>query len=104
MDAGNFINSPVLDPILGFGGNGSGPNLCITDGPFKDYTNHVGPYWGRTDHCLFRRINDTHSQQGAQEFVDECMAQADYHHAWKCIEVRPHNAGHGGMGGQVSTF
>lgn len=102
MDAGNFMNSVVLDPVLGFGGNGSGPDRCITDGPFKDYTNHLGPYWAKSDHCLFRFVNETMTNRSAQYFVDNCMAQPDFYNAWQCIEGRPHEGGHGGVGGQVS--
>lgn len=101
MDAGNFMNSVVLDPVTGFGGNGSSVDLCITDGPFKDYVNPIGPYWANTDHCLKRKVNETFSARGAQHFVDDCMACPDYECARQCIQDRPHASGHGGMGAQM---
>jgi tyrosinase len=101
MDAGNFLNATILDPLLGFGGNGSGPNSCITDGPFKDYVNHLGPFYTNTDHCLNRKINETMSNRSAQYFVDDCMSRPNFVSAWTCIEDMPHAGGHGGINGQV---
>jgi hypothetical protein len=101
MDAGHYMNASILDPVLGFGGNGSGPNSCITDGPFKNYVNHIGPYYANTDHCLFRRINESRSIWSSQHYVDDCLSRANFSSAWQCIEDKPHGGGHGGMGGQV---
>ncbi|KAF5603905.1 monophenol monooxygenase [Fusarium subglutinans] len=41
-DAGNFMDSPLLDPDTGFGGNGTGLENCVTDGPFANTTLHIG--------------------------------------------------------------
>lgn len=57
-DAGNFAASPIFDPIHGFGGNGSGPEACITTGRFANYTLHTGPgYQNGVPHCIWRRFD-----------------------------------------------
>jgi tyrosinase len=56
MDAGHFINSAVLDPVTGFGGNGRPSDGCITDGPFANYTNVIGPGFNNTLHCIDRNV------------------------------------------------
>jgi hypothetical protein len=100
LDAGNFTHSIVLDPEIGFGGDGAGPNDCIKDGPFKDYVNAVGPGQSITDHCINRQINDCISVMAIQSNVDQCMAMQNFSMMWQCLEDSPHKAGHGGIGGQ----
>lgn len=73
--ARRVANSPIFDPIHGFGGNGlyipgyAGPfgNLstlpgtgggCLQDGPFKSYNLSVGPGTLVTNHCITRAISD----------------------------------------------
>lgn len=101
LDAGNFTHSAALDPVTGFGGNGSGRKGCIADGPFKDYVNAFGPYKQVTDHCIDRKLDECQSAWAAKKNVDECMAMSNYATFWPCLELRPHVAGHGGIGGEV---
>jgi len=98
-DAGNFLYSDLLDPETGFGGNGSGSKDCITNGPFKNYVNSLGPFFNNTKHCINRNVNETESSLSAQKFVDECMSRPDFASAWPCIEANPHRGGHAGVGG-----
>jgi tyrosinase len=104
LDAGHFISSIILDPVYGFGGDGSGPGNCITTGPFANYTNHLGPGYQYTDHCINRQINETWSILSAQEQVDKCLDKPDWLSAWPCIEDAPHSGGHGGVGELVSDL
>ncbi|KAI9158960.1 Tyrosinase ustQ [Paramyrothecium foliicola] len=66
-DAGNFPNSPMFDPVTGFGGNGqethtniTGFRHCLLDGPFANTTYTLGEGWpvvnneGHELHCLTR--------------------------------------------------
>jgi tyrosinase len=100
LDAGSFSTSVVLDPITGFGGDGSGPSNCITDGPFATFQNNLGPgYWTNTPHCINRLVNDTVSIMSGQPDVDECLAKPTYLDFWPCLETAPHIGGHGGVGG-----
>ncbi|KAF2743782.1 Di-copper centre-containing protein [Sporormia fimetaria CBS 119925] len=101
-DAGNFLGSPLLDPDTGFGGNGRAGDGCITNGPFANYVNPLGPGYNVSDHCIYRRVDETVSLRAGQQFVDECMAFNTFEQAWPCMEFWPHRAGHGGVNGLVS--
>jgi len=102
LDAGNFISSSVLDPTTGFGGNGAGPQNCITNGPFVSFINNLGPgYFTGTPHCIYRAVNDTVSLMSGQNYVNSCLAQPNYLTFWPCLEAAPHIGGHGGVGGKM---
>jgi len=101
IDAGSFSKSILLTSDPGFGGNGSGSKGCITDGPFKDYVNSIGPGQTNKDHCIDRKINEGTSAGAKKDNVDCCMQQSTYVDAWHCLEGQIHSAGHGGIGGQV---
>lgn len=73
IDAGNFIESPVLDPDTGFGGDGVAPNGCIADGPMVNYTSRFGPGYTVNDHCIYRSINNRVSTAASQANIDRCM-------------------------------
>ncbi|KAF2832917.1 Di-copper centre-containing protein [Ophiobolus disseminans] len=88
-----------LEMMQWFGGDGRPQDGCITNGPFVNFTNHLGPAYAYTSHCVTRRFNETCSAQTAQVFVDECVAKGDWLGAWTCIEGKPHTGGHGGVGG-----
>ena len=94
-DAGNYINSPILDPVSGFGGNGSSVDLCVVDGPFANSTVHLGPADSDTPagFCLKRKVNEVFAAGAAQSVIDGCMNITDYANAciW-CIGVSPHTA------------
>ncbi|KAI1064257.1 hypothetical protein LB506_008053, partial [Fusarium annulatum] len=55
-DAGNFMDSPLLDPDTGFGANGTGP--------FANATLHIGPGQILSDHCLSRKVSEFNSTLG----------------------------------------
>ncbi|KAK7706673.1 hypothetical protein SLS64_007504 [Diaporthe eres] len=105
QDAGDYINSPILDPDTGFGGNGTGADQCVTDGPFANSTLTVGPNTTYTPegYCLKRHVNETFSAGAAADIIATCDNLTDYADAgiW-CIGASPHTAGHGGVGGGVS--
>ncbi|KAM7201564.1 Di-copper centre-containing protein [Naviculisporaceae sp. PSN 640] len=103
-DAGKFSTSDILDPVYGFGGDGDArAGGCITNGPFVNYTNSLGPGYEITNHCINRRISNTASSGSAQSQVDNCLRMTDFATAWPCIEGRPHSGGHGGIGGQMQN-
>lgn len=101
-DAGKFSSADIFDPVYGFGGDGSSKEGCITDGPFANYTNSLGPGYEITDHCIDRKFNDEVSLYTSRERVENCTSQLDWISAWHCIEREPHAGGHNGVGGQVS--
>jgi tyrosinase len=92
----------LLDATYGFGGDGSRTTGCITNGPFVNYTNSLGPGYEVTSHCINRRISDLASMGSSQAQVDACLAMKDFETAWPCIEGQPHSGGHAGVGGQVT--
>jgi len=79
-----------------------GDSLCIQSGPFANYTNPLGPGYKLADHCIERRLNDFLSQNASKEIVDSCLKKDTYLDFWNCVETRPHGAGHGGVGAEVS--
>ena len=102
IDAGKFSQSVIFDTTYGFGGDGSGRGNCISTGPFANYTNHIGPGYQVTNHCIDRRINNQISSGSSQSNVNQCLQQTSFATAWNCIEGMPHAGGHAGVGGQVS--
>ncbi|KAK0737959.1 hypothetical protein B0T18DRAFT_335390 [Schizothecium vesticola] len=103
LDAGKFSRASILDPVYGFGGDGSRTTGCITNGPFANYTNSLGPGYEITNHCIDRRINDAISAFSAQSYIDACLAMRDFETAWPCIEGQPHTGGHAGIGAQMGN-
>ncbi|PGH31737.1 hypothetical protein GX50_05460 [[Emmonsia] crescens] len=101
-DAGKFSSADIFDPVYGFGGDGSSKEGCITDGPFANYTNSLGPGYEITDHCIDRKFNDEVSLYTSRERVENCTSQLDWISAWHCIEREPHAGGHNGVGGQMA--
>lgn len=95
QDAGDYINSPILDPDTGFGGNGTGTDQCVTDGPFANSTLTVGPNTTYTPegYCLKRHVNETFSAGAAADIISTCDNLTDYADAgiW-CIGASPHTA------------
>jgi hypothetical protein len=103
LDAGKFSSSIIFSPTTGFGGDGSGRGNCITTGPFANYTNHLGPGYQITDHCIDRKISNSISAGSSQAEVNKCLAMGTFAQAWPCIEAQPHGGGHAGVGAQVSA-
>jgi tyrosinase len=94
-------NATILDSVYGFGGDGHGDTYCITDGPFANYTNALGPGFIIGDHCIQRQITNWGIHSSSQERVDECMAMTNFTAFWKCAESGPHGGGHIAIGAQV---
>ncbi|KAK4455320.1 hypothetical protein QBC34DRAFT_340748 [Podospora aff. communis PSN243] len=104
LDNGAFSKSILLDPVLGFGGDGASADRCIQDGPFVNYTNPLGPGFDINDHCINRQINDTRSLNAAPAVIETCMNMPTFLTFWSCIEDKgPHSAGHSGVGAQMGN-
>ena len=101
LDTGNLTASPVFDPVTGFGGDGSGNNSCITDGPFANSTLHLGPVYEITDHCISRSLNSKAILWANQTYLDECYAAKNYSAAWPLFSSHLHTAGHAAVAGVV---
>ncbi|KAJ4129033.1 hypothetical protein NW768_007562 [Fusarium equiseti] len=103
-DAGNFMASPLLDPDTGFGGNGTGPDGCVTDGPFANTTLHIGPGQTLTEHCLSRNVNEFNSTLGNETYVEECHQTTNFKDFWETGGMTTHGAGHSGIGGVMEDI
>lgn len=103
QDAGRIAQSVLLDPKYGFGGDGSGPENCIQDGPFKDYINGIGPFHQIRDHCIDRKLNNEASWMMAQSYIDYCYQFGDYEKFWWCVKGAVHFGGHAAIGLQLQN-
>ncbi|EWG48604.1 hypothetical protein FVEG_08309 [Fusarium verticillioides 7600] len=103
-DAGNFMDSPLLDPETGFGGNGTGPDNCVTDGPFENTTLLIGPGQTLTDHCLSRKVNEINSTLGNETYVQECHDKSTYLNFWESTGFTTYGAGNSGVGGVMEDI
>jgi tyrosinase len=71
--------SPVFDSITGFGGNGTGADSCVGDGPFKNIKLHMGNRHARGDEfCLSRGLDQISFAEGAAANIEECFGFQDY--------------------------
>lgn len=97
MDA--LSESIVFDPDTGFGGNGVGDDLCVSDGPFSNLTLHLTQFSNDANYCLSRNLNQTAFQDGDQANLDACFSTNNYSDAWPCWSTLPHGAAHLGVNG-----
>ncbi|PVI02922.1 Di-copper centre-containing protein [Periconia macrospinosa] len=104
LDAGNFKSSIVLDPVTGFGGDGTGPKGCIQDGPFKDYISPIGTYANSSAHCISRTIDECQSSKAAAVYLNQCTEKQTFGEFWPCMEELPHDGLHQGIGGIMKYF
>ncbi|TEB25523.1 Di-copper centre-containing protein [Coprinellus micaceus] len=123
--------SPIFDPKNGFGGDGvpgtytvptdndnsTYPLIpaafkgCVGDGPFAAVTMHVGPNLRFTDHCLTRGFNEDVRPALSSAHLAGILSQGDYDSFWNALdglpfkpEPRLHDAGHGYIGGEMTSF
>lgn len=126
---GSFVNSPVFDPIHGFGGNG--PFLpvasdnpfavpgrtgggCVTDGPFKNMSVRMGPAGDLSGNprCLARDFSPYFAGRYLGRNVTAvALAQPDFGTFDRTIEGGPsfessgvHGGGHYGVGGTLGQM
>ncbi|KAI2619644.1 Di-copper centre-containing protein [Hypoxylon sp. NC1633] len=100
-DVGNINGSAIFDTETGFGGNGTGTDHCIADGPFSNLTLHFREDLNTSEYCVSRSLNDRALSSAAQENINACLAQEKFTSVWNCLEGRPHGAGHGGVSGTM---
>lgn len=97
-------DAPIFSAATGIGGNGTGADLCVADGPFEDLTLRINVTGGAgPDYCLSRNFNQAGFDLANSTYLDVCMAMDKYTDAWQCFNAGgPHGAGHQGVGGVVS--
>ena len=100
-DSGNMWQSSMWGPDA-FGGNGTGPDLCVTDGRFANYTLHIGPGDEDTDYCLRRAWDNENAIANANSTaLNNCNAYNTFSPWWDCISNIPHKGVHTYIGGVV---
>jgi tyrosinase len=122
----SFTNSPIFDPVYGFGGNGayianwtgffgnSTPTNsgggCIQDGPFVNYNLSVGPGTSVTNHCIVRNFNSNFAYLGNSTQVANTTKQPNFEAfrqesggAFKPPPFKIHDSGHGMISGEMGN-
>ncbi|GLA74820.1 hypothetical protein AtubIFM55763_006066 [Aspergillus tubingensis] len=98
-DSGNLFRSEMWDADA-FGGNGTEPDGCVTDGAFAYYTEHIGPQEQNTVFCMNRSWGNYEAilnTTGAA--VAHCNTFDSYDEYFACIAATPHRGGHWAVGG-----
>jgi tyrosinase len=102
LDASGMIDSPIWSVDSGFGGNGSDPDGCLKDGPFKNMT----PQFPEP-HCLKRQFaaRNMDARNYTIEIIEDIMstAQQTYHDFRDGLENGPHKWLHKGIGGGMPS-
>ena len=130
---GKFLESPLWDPVDGFGGNGPFVELprtggpagsfpiagrtgggCITDGPFKNMTVRIGPNGDLKGNprCLTRDFSPSYAAQNCDKTVlDKVIAQPNYDLMDRTMEgaigfspPNVHGGGHFSIGGTLGIM
>ena len=126
-----MIDSPVFDPITGFGGTGvpgtyilpedpDGSSKffdpatfvgCVQDGPFASQVVRLGPGKLITEHCLVRGVDDTYKTFLTSRSVASTTKLPSYFEFHVDLEGEPltpthriHDGGHVAIGGEMSNF
>ncbi|KAI1735823.1 Di-copper centre-containing protein [Xylaria scruposa] len=101
LDVGNISRSSLFSGEPSFGGNGTGSDHCIADGPFANVTLHFKEDLNTTNYCISRVLNDQAFSAAARANVETCLEKNNYADTWRCLEGKPHGAGHGGVFGTM---
>jgi hypothetical protein len=126
-----LLESPVFDPITGFGGTGEPGTYilpedpdgtskffdrasfvgCVPDGPFASQIVRLGPGKFITDHCLVRGVDDRYKSFLSSRSVASTMKFSSYFDFHVDLEGAPitsshriHDGGHVAVGGEMSNF
>ncbi|KAJ0118780.1 hypothetical protein J7T55_013034 [Diaporthe amygdali] len=102
-DSGNFFRSNMWDADTGFGGNGTEPDGCLTEGPFANTTEYIGPMLEYTTYCQ-KRIwdNEYGITTGNSTLINLCNSYETYEDFWYCIAYWPHHGAHTATGGLMA--
>ncbi|KAF2663798.1 Di-copper centre-containing protein [Microthyrium microscopicum] len=118
---GSFVNSPIFDPITGFGGNGTIPDAnstfsCVSDGPFANRTLPLSrgiDHMISQPHCLRRNLAPFATDPGLSlqnvnrllnhtKYWDFSIGMDNVDETAEVLGV--HLAGHGGVGGEMGDM
>jgi tyrosinase len=128
-----FEDSPVFDPVYGFGGNGKGGSVpapppqsmnqsqlpagnCIADGAFAGLVSSLGPGYSldvKKPHCIIRNFNSTFADEtlGWTNNVIPLLKEADFANFTNAFNfptntntpIGVHGGGHGSVYGEMGN-
>ncbi|KAF9052157.1 hypothetical protein BJ165DRAFT_1340679, partial [Panaeolus papilionaceus] len=129
---GRLLDSPIFDPVTGFGGdgvegtyslnftdqemdfNGVNPDMfhgCVMDGPFAypGFKVHLGPGFLVGDHCLTRGVSDSIQKKLNSSIVEKALMQPTFDKFRVALEEgkgdgAEHGAGHFAVGGEFANL
>ncbi|KAI1503635.1 Di-copper centre-containing protein [Biscogniauxia marginata] len=73
-------------PKMGFGGNGTGTDRYIADGPFANLTLRFMEDLTTSSYYISCYLNDRAFSSAAQSNVDTCLGKETFVEAWRCYE------------------
>ncbi|KAJ7322964.1 tyrosinase [Mycena albidolilacea] len=107
-------NSPVFDPVYGFGGNGIDTSVsgagggCITTGPFASYNLSLGPSTTPTNHCITRAFSNMFVSSLSSAQIASTTKQQTFENFRIEVEgfsvpptLKAHDGGHFSVGGEM---
>ncbi|KAG8778292.1 hypothetical protein FRC12_025055 [Ceratobasidium sp. 428] len=106
IDANNMQKSEMFNPTTGFGGNGSGRDHCVKDGPYGTQSNFSIAY--PEARCLQRNFNMNSrwglgGSQHSSAAIDAIMQNTDFAKFEQSVEEGPHDAVHNEIAGDMAA-
>lgn len=96
-DAESYENSVTIQDFGGFGSRNN--NWQVTEGPFSNWTFHVGPGSNNYDHPITRAVNERQARSSGTWYVDGVRKQTAFADFKDLLYDTLHIAGHNGLGG-----
>ena len=79
----DVTKASVFDPDTGFGGNGTGSDGCVADGPFANISFHMSNSYQRGDSfCLKRDLSESSLSNMNKTNIETCFGYENYTDAW----------------------
>lgn len=102
--------APIFHPRFGFGGNGTAPSNCVTEGFLGRFTAAYQES-GYSPHCVTRKFDsphkygDLHGEMWRAEVIKEIVMEAKtYEEFRERLESEPHKQLHLGIGGEMDSI
>ncbi|KFA80660.1 hypothetical protein S40288_01759 [Stachybotrys chartarum IBT 40288] len=95
----NLANSQIFQANA-FGGDGTGSQRYISNGPFAATTLRLQRLGVQaSSYRISRSLNARSMRSASLATLNACFQISTYTAAWECLHGSPHSSGHGGTGG-----